>query len=166
MSDKERPLTGEEQIEFADYAARAWKILGLRESETEPSAAVAAVNAWVDAYQAKRRGFLARFRKDDPDLVDFALGMGTVWGDQIARRFGWNWTCVLQKHQELYGVAAPDRSLVIYPTYFIKECLSDPNRDCTALLAFNMLAAGTVTAFEPQGFVNLMDGVARVVPKR
>lgn len=163
---QERPLTGEERVEFSDFSARAWKLLGLRASETEPEIAVEAVNRWVDDYQSKRRGFLGRFRKDDPQMVDFALGLGAVWGDQIVRKLGWEWTCVLDKGRELYGVASPDRSLVIYPTYFLKECLADPNKDCTALLAFNMLVAGTLPAFEAGGFENLMNGVARVVPKR
>ena len=162
----QRPLTGEESIEFADYAARAWKILKLIGSQTEPVEAVGAVNEWVDAYQAKQRGFLARFRKDDPQLVDYALGLGAVWGDQICREFGWNWVCVGAGVKERYGVASPARSLAIYPTYFLKECLLDPRKDCTALLAFNMLAAQTVPAFEAGALEDLMAGVARVIPKR
>lgn len=161
-----RPLTGEESIEFADYAARAWKILGLIGSQTAPAEAVGAVNAWVDAYQAKSRGFLARFRKDDPQLVDYALGLGAVWGDQICREFGWKWVCVGAGNHERYGVASPAHSLVIYPTYFLKECLVDPRKDCTALLSFNMLAAQSVPALEAGALQDVMEGVARVIPKR
>ena len=63
-------------------------------------------------------------------------------------------------------MVSPDRAIAVYPTYFIKAFLDDPRMDCTAMLAFNMLAAGKVSGLPPHGYENLIYGVVRIIPKR
>ena len=164
----ERALTDEEKTEFATRAAQASKNLGFDENTVAPAAAVQAVNDFVDRWQSERSGALKKLfgRKPGLDSVDVALGLGAVWGDQLVRRFGWEWVCVRHEEQDLYGVVSPDRSVAVYPTYFVKACLDNPQADCTAMLAFNMIEAGNVSGLPPDGYENLMMGVRRIIPKR
>lgn len=50
--------------------------------------------------------------------------------------------------------------------HVIKACLDNPRADPTAMLAFNMLAAGQVSRLSPRCYENLMQSVHRIVPKR
>ena len=166
MAVQERALSQEELDEFADYTNRAMTNLGLAASKADPGAIVQAVEDFVERWQAKRRNPLKQLLARGPSSVDVALGLGSVWGNQLVRQFGWQWTCIQQDDQELYAVVSPDRSLAVYPTYFIKACLDDPRVDCTAMLSFNMLEAGKVTGLPAQGYENLTQSVHRIVPRR
>ena len=139
-------------------------LLGL-DSSAGPLKCIEAVETYIDNWHKPKSGFLAKLLSRKPDSVQTALALGAVWGDQLVREFAWEWTCYQPDGQDFYCVASQDRSLAVFPTYFIKVCLDDPAIDCTATLAFNMLAAGSVPALPPGGFENLMDGVHRIVPK-
>ncbi len=164
----ERPLTDKEKTEFATRAAQTFKNLGFDPNAVAPEAAVQAVNDFVDRWQDERHGAFKKLfgRKPGPDSVDVALGLGAVWGDQMVHRFGWEWVCIQNEGQDSYGVVSPDRSVAVYPAYFLKACLDNPQADCTAMLAFNMLAAGNVSGLPAGGYENLMMGVRRIIPKR
>lgn len=166
MAIQERPLTPEELQEFADYTVRALTNLGLAGAEPTPEAAVQAVEDFVERWQAERRHPLKKLFARGPDTVDVALGLGSVWGNQLVRRFGWEWVCLQESGQELYAVVDPDRTVAVYATYFIKACLDNPQMDCTVMLAFNMIAAEKIAGLPGQGYENLMQGVHRIIPKR
>jgi hypothetical protein len=166
---QERPLTDEEKSEFETRSSQALKNLGVNNDEATPEAIVQLVDSYVDKWQsggfAPRKKLFGR-KPAMPDTTDVALGLGGVWGNQIVKKFGWEWICINQEGQDLYCVASPDRAWVIYPTYFIKACLDNSNADCTAMLSFNMMAAGSLPEAPANGYENLMAGVQRVVPKR
>lgn len=166
MTISERPLTSEEKNEFERYATQARANLGMTDSNIEPNTIVQKLNDFVDQWQQERSNPFKRLLSRKPDPIDVALGLGVVWGDQIVRAFGWEWVCVLQDGQELYGVVSPNRTLVIFPTYFLKACLENPKMDCTAMLAFNMLRAGNLPELPPNGYESLMHGVQRIIPKK
>ena len=98
---------------------------------------VEAIDEFVDKWQNERRG-LSRMFRSRTDAVEPARGLGVVWGDQIVRHFEWSWICEIRDGEELFAVAAPNRSLVIYAPQFIHDCLHNPRIDCTVMLAFNM----------------------------
>lgn len=64
------------------------------------------------------------------------------------------------------AVVSPDRSLIIYPLSFVAQCLEDPDTDCTILLSYNMLDAGNISGMPANGYLSVMDGVHRLVPKQ
>lgn len=166
MSITERELTAEEKTEFANVAKQARQNLGLPEA-AEPAAVVKAVDAFVDAWQTARKSPIKRMlRRGGPDPVDVALGLGAIWGDALVGQFGWQWVVLQENGRDWYAVVSPDRAFAIYPTYFVKACLDNPQADCTALLVYNMLAAGSISGLPASGYVNVMAGVQRVVPKR
>jgi len=163
---QERPLTESEAAEFKERADQAWKNLGLV-GDTTSEAAVAAVDAFVDNWQRGRRGLLGKLRANrGPNSTDVALGLGAVWGDQLVRQLNWEWVCLVQNDLDLYAVVSPDRSMVVYATYFLKQCLENPAMDCTAALSFNMLVAGKITGLPAGGYEDILRRIGRVVPKR
>jgi hypothetical protein len=162
----ERALTPQESEEFRSCAQTGLKLLSLAGRATTPASAALAVQKYVDGWHSHSPGFLASFFNRRPSIVDAALALGTVWGDQMVQKFGWQWTCVNNGTGDYYGVATPDRSLVAYPTYFVKECLDNPEVDCKLMLAFNMVSSGKIPVQPPKGYANLMDGVHRIVPAR
>ena len=127
--------------------------------EDPPLKIVEAINAYV-AKPPK-----SWFRKAD-NWTDRALPLGTLWGMQQVRAFGWEWVSVIN-HEEgdakAIGVFDARRSLGIYPFEFVFGCL-EAKAYPTILLAFNMLAAGKIPELEAGGYMNLMDGVRHVVP--
>jgi hypothetical protein len=161
----ERPLDSDEISAFERYRETGLQLLGASEADAA-KALVHAVNTYVDEWQSRRRGFLARLRARAEDTTEVARALSVVWGDQIVRHFGWEWICEVKDEEEWYAVASTDRSLVIHPPRFIGQCLDEPKTDCTILLAFNMQSAGNFTGCKPKQYVNVMSGVRRVVPKR
>lgn len=98
--------------------------------------------------------------------TDRALPLGSLWGRQMVRQFGWEWAGVVfhdRGDSKAVGVFSKDRSLAIYPWHFVYGCLEN-GVPSTILLAFNMLLAGAVPAQEPGAYVNVMDHVRHVVP--
>jgi hypothetical protein len=97
---------------------------------------------------------------------DRSLSLGSLWGMQLVRQFGWQWVNVtFHDHNDAkaVGVVSPDRSLAIYPFYFIFGCLEN-GATSTILLAFNMLAAGKIPPQPPREYVNVMEHVHHIVP--
>ena len=142
--------------------AQGTKLLGLS-LDDEPLTIVAAVDEFVYAWQC---GDKPPKRTLDPENAPFTLG--AVWGEQLVRAFGWEWRMVtFHEHGDTTapGVLSPDRSLAVYPIHFVMGCLQDSTVDTTILLAFNMLAAKTISDTTPGSYFNLMDGVHRIIPR-
>ena len=161
----DRPLAADEISAFQEYREMGFQVLRVAETDSA-KALVHAINTYVDEWQSKRRGFMARLRAKAEDTTGLARALSVVWGDQIVRHFGWEWICEVQGEEERYAVASPDRSLVIHAPQFIGKCFEEPEVDCTILLAFNMQSAGNFTGCRPRQYVDVMSGVLRVVPKR
>lgn len=124
----ERALRPQEVKEIADHAARALGLLALPDPHAPPEAVLAALDAFVGRWQEQQRSPLKRLLSRGPSAnpTATALGLGFVWGNQLARRFDWEWTCVQEGGVEAYAVAPPARALIVYPTHFLKACLADP----------------------------------------
>jgi hypothetical protein len=159
----ERPLNAAELSQFERYRRLGLELLDASASTT-PKLLVEAIDEFVDKWQNERRGLTRMFRSRT-DAVEPARGLGVVWGDQIVRHFEWSWIRAIRDGEELFGVAAPNRSLVIYAPQFIHDCLHNPRIDCTAMLAFNMQEAGNFTGCQAREYVDVMNGVYRIVPK-
>jgi hypothetical protein len=83
-------------------------------------------------------------------LTGSALQLGCLWGQTVCDRLGWEWAAVsLEPGSEFYGVVSPSRSHVVFPLHYMQELLSDPERDHTSLLLYNMLKAGPLPPAGP-----------------
>lgn len=160
----DRPLSETEHAELALRRDRAFKYLQIADSRAAPETIVKIVDSYIERWQ--RDGPMAcEAQPAEPDAADVALEVGAVWGEQFIRRFDWQWLSVRHAKGDDLAVASPDRSLVVYPARFVRACLREPDIDCTAMLAFNMLAAGNISAMSAGRFQDLMLGVRRVIPK-
>jgi hypothetical protein len=129
-----------------------------------PAEIVAAINAYLSRPREGREK-----SSDPPDnWTDVALPVGSLWGQQMVRKFGWEWAGAVFPDREDFraiGVFNGDRSLAIYPWHFVLGCVEN-DATVTILLAFNMLLAGTIP---PQGQGerwNVMEHVHHIVPPR
>lgn len=137
-------------------AAEGAEMVGVAIDAT-PLEIVTAVNGYVSKPPRKRRV---------DNWEERALPLGSLWGCQLVRQFGWEWSGVIFHEQEdskAIGVFAKDRSLAVYPWHFVFGCLED-EAPVTILLSFNMLAAGQVPVQKAKAYVNLMEGVHHIVP--
>lgn len=160
----ERPIQPNEQIEFENYAREGIRILGASASD-DPGSLVAAVDSYVDRYQRRKQSFLGKLLAKKPNHIELSLALGIVWANQVVRELNWEWTCVTNDGHDYYVVTNVDRSLTIYATYFIKECLDYATADCTALLSFNMLKAGSFPSQAAKSYTSVMPAVRRLVSK-
>ena len=163
--DSERPINFREMREFEDCTREGFEILGVKSSD-DPGSLVEAVEDYVDRIQDKRSGLFGRLFGKAPDTIQLSLALGSVWGDQLVRVFNWEWTCVFDSDLEWYCVANEDRSLVVFPTYYVRDCIENPRMDCRALLSFNMLKEpGAIPVQPAKSYTNVMNSIYRIVPK-
>lgn len=146
-------------VHIEGSAGEGAELVGVR-VDAAPLEIVTAVNQFVSKQQRRRRSS----RVDN--WTDRALPLGSLWGCQLVRQFGWEWSGVIfHEHgdSKAVGVFAKDRSLAVYPWHFIFGSLEN-KAPVTILLSFNMLAAGRIPAQRAKAYVNLMEGVHHIVP--
>lgn len=159
----ERPLDAATASSLQDCAGDALELLGLAGKSADPAAVVAAIDAFVHAWQNGKR---PPKRTLDPEDAPFIIG--SLWGEQLVKRFGWQWAMVtFHDHDDSVapGVLSPDRSLALYPIHFLMGCFEDSGVDATIALSYNMLEGGSIGKLKPKAYFNLMEGVHRLVPR-
>jgi hypothetical protein len=148
---QERAITPAEQKEFDQYATQGLKNLGFGEAnaESDPDIVVQAISAFVEQWRLQEQKPLSRLFKHKPDAIDVALSLGILWGNQVARALGWQWTCLLQNGQEYFALVPIDRAYTLYPFYWMRQFLEDERKDNTIILLFNVLKAGRLPPSTP-----------------
>ena len=58
----------------------------------------------------------------------------------------------------------PTAFWAVYTHGFLIACFNDPKLDCTALLAFNMIAADKLPQMPAQSYEDMMSGIRRILP--
>ena len=144
MPYTERPLESEVRNELSDLAADGAARLFLS-GEKPQAAVIAAVNERIDAVRP-----LA-----GDDLVEEALALGCLWGEQVRQALKWEWTELRDVTNTYYALVSPDRAYAIFPTIYMRELLADAERDNTAQLLFNMLVAGSLPPSAPKSYYAL-----------
>jgi hypothetical protein len=104
------------------------------------------------------------FEEDFDAWTDLALPLGTLWGEMFVEEYDWEWIRVhFEDGSKAIGVFSKDRSIGIYPWYFVLGCVEN-GAPVTILLAWNMLKEGAIPTMEPKSYTNLMDGVHHIIP--
>jgi hypothetical protein len=156
----EHPLDDDAASAFASASRRCLALLGLAEDD-DPKKIVYAIDAIADAWQQGSR--------PPPDVLaanDAPYVIGSAWGDQLVRAFGWEWAVVCDRSGEWPSVCSAERSVVISPFTWLMHWFDDPESDITIALAFNMIAGNTIGSHQPGEYFDVMSGVRRVVPRR
>lgn len=102
------------------------------------------------------------------DEEDLPFALGSLWGEQLNRAFGWQWQIVtFHQHGNTVapGVLTPDHAFAIYPIHFLIGCLQNPDVDATVALSFNMLRESKIPGGEAGACDNLMERVHRIIPR-
>ncbi len=132
-------------------------------STASAEAIVRTIDEFVFAWQKGERPQVA------PDQ-DLSATLGSLWGQQLVREFGWQWAAVAFSDNadadvDAVGVFSADRSLAIYPFHFVFGCMED-GAPVTIALAFNLLVDGSrIPALPKNGYENVMDNVHHIVPR-
>ena len=132
-------------------------------SKLTPDKVIKLIDKFVCQWQKGNRPAPEVLEEEDAPFI-----MGSLWGQQLAKRFGWEWGMItFHDHGDSVAPAiiSKDRSLVIYPMHFLTGCFQDPDVDATIELSYNLLKEGKLTEFKPGQYFNFMDGVHRIVPK-
>jgi hypothetical protein len=160
MNITETAIDAEMLSQIHASAAEGAELLGLNPAELSPDEVVAGIDIFIFNRQSDKGS-----HRDD-DSADVSLG--SLWGEQLVREFGWQWSSVTFHDYDganAVGVFSPDRSLVIYPYHFIYSCLEN-DAPVTILLAFDVLKDGTrIPALPAGGFENVMDNVHHPFPR-
>ena len=167
----EVPIDAETLDALREAAEEAAGMLGLYAAALDPAEIVRAVDDFVYSLQ-KERGAEASAKPElqDPESEESesaAAVLGSLWGQQLVREFGWEWANVTFADYDdahVVGVFSPDRSLAIYPLLFVFACLEN-GADVTIQLAFELLKdRSRIPELPPGGYENVMDHVHRIVP--
>jgi hypothetical protein len=161
MSISEVPVEEELLVHIRGAAESAAEILGVDPAEKSAAEVVHAIDQCAYQWQKGKR-------PEMDEEEDLSLLLGALWGEQLCRALGWEWSgVVFHKYDDAHavGVFSPDRSLAIYPFHFTKGCLEN-EASVTIELAFNMLLDGSeVPQLPANGFENVMDNVQHIVPR-
>lgn len=145
-------------------ALDALKVLGQELAAADPTRIVEAVDEFAYRWQKGLRPPASIVE----DGEEARLILGSLWGEQLVKEFGWQWAKVTfhdYGDSIAFGVFAPDRSLAIYPLEFMLGALRDPGVDVTVMLSFNMLKAGKCLKMPARSYTNVMECVHRIVPR-
>ena len=158
MSDfDEQPLAEEVRREIEMLAGAARELLDLPASGGDPRTIVGTIDAAI-----RSQGWL---EKTGLEADEAAIALGALWGEQLTRAFGWSWVTLTETEPDVeedadeaddehVGVVPADRRYLVFPTYFIRGLL-EPDADVTALLTFNLIAAGNLPPAESGEYIEL-----------
>ena len=144
MAKSDRPLTASELGEVEENVSGALQWLNADARLKSPDQIQERIRAFAEII----RSVSAEEREEH--LTENALLLGCLWGQTVCDQLGWEWAAVsLEAGSEFYGVVSPSRSHVVFPLHFLQEVLSDPERDHTTLLVYNMLKDGKLPPAGP-----------------
>jgi hypothetical protein len=156
-----RLLTSDETAELDEFRSAGFSLLGAT-SETDDLLPL--IDEWVRSEQLITLDIGHPNRTDD-ELIDVSWAVGSLLGDQFVDRLGWAWALVGSGDAAKFGIVSADAALSLYPSFFIRDCIEDPNRDFTAWLIFNMVAADRFSDTESGSCLDLSKHVVRIVPR-
>ena len=99
-------------------------------------------------------------KDEEPHLL-----LGCLWGEQMAKQFGWYWADVEidEKFNEI-AMISENQEMIIFPLSFVEVCL---NKQCisTVALAFNMLLEDDRKGvFDRGSYENIMQSIHHFIP--
>lgn len=139
LKGSDRPLTAAEAKDVRLSIARGYKALKLDPKKASPEKVQEAILKLIDPICLGKK-------KVSPKVTeDLGVNIGCLWGQTIADTLnGWEWCYATVDGDELFAMAAPDRSILVAPMNFIFAQLHKrlPEEN-TSMLAFNMIVAGS-----------------------
>ncbi|MGD9683427.1 MAG: tetratricopeptide repeat protein [Candidatus Obscuribacterales bacterium] len=159
----ESEVAAETVEQVREKACQALKFLDLKK-DADAEEIIETLDSHIDGLQQELAASPERLVAEENALAERAVLLGSLWGETLAKQFGWHWTFVEIGSSRILTIVSPDRALAIYPCQFISSCLLDADQDCTILLAYNMMKDG-LGDVPANGFENVMEGVFRMFPE-
>lgn len=98
------------------------------------------------------------------DQEERHLLLGSLWGQQMVREFGWQWADIRFEGALDVAVVSPKRDMAIYPFTFVAGCLGR-RHVCTVELSFNMLRERKRdVVFQSYSYEDIMQHIRHIVP--
>jgi len=162
-----RPPTDEENADINVKRNSGLKRLGITK-DAAPADVAQAADEYVDAQQIDRskylKGFYLLVFHDPQGIID---EVGTAWGDQLVRAFGWKWQYIIGESDFERAVASPDNAFAVFPGNYLGNMLKPPFDDVTLMLMFNMIQAVKLPEIRAGALEDISDGRLRhIIPKR
>ena len=161
MSIQCQVVSEKTRVDIQTCTQNAIAILEVDVSDITPTGLVSVMDRFIHQWQQGHQPVVC-------DVDDLSLAMGSLWGEQLVKQFGWYWAEVtFPEHPETpaIGVLSPDRSLAIYPFHFLQQCLKHA-APVTIRLAFEILLDGSrVPRIAADTFENVMDNVHHKPPR-
>ena len=145
----ERPSDPDVQRELREFEADCRAMLALGSDVTAPDDVVRSVDEYIDRLRA---GSGEGAAVEQYSLGDQILLLASLWGIQICRQLGWEWVELAVHGQTYDGIVSANREYAILPFDYMKQVVTDNDRENTALLVYNMLKAGSFTPQEPRSY--------------
>jgi len=162
---RDRPLHPPEVEELDEFRKAGFRLVGCAEDVADTNTILGKVTDFVYRIQTGNNDSLSALTDSDDKLIDAAWGVGSLLGNEFVRRLGWQWCLITDGEAEKFGVVSPDRGLILYPSFFVRDCLLDRRRDFTGHLIFNMVAAGRFKDMLANTYLDLSENVVRIVPR-
>ncbi len=160
MNISENKLESNILTNISGCADDAALMLGFDTSQKSPKKIIEIINAFLLKWQKGERPSI----EDDDDL---SFIIGSLWGEQLIKEFGWHWAGITfhdHNNTKAVGVISPDASFAVYPFHFVYGCMAN-NAPVTILLAYNLLKdESRVPPVPTGGYQNVMDYVHHIVP--
>jgi hypothetical protein len=128
----ERLLNDDERDEMEALIIEGLEQLRIDRQAT-PESIVSAIRTLIDDQREQVFG--------DEEREGLSYTMGSLWGEQICRELGWEWVVLTYADtgDEGTAIVSSDRAFVYFPMHWIYELLTNPERENTLGLVFNML---------------------------
>jgi len=144
MKVKEQVLDAEIKQELKDFNTIGSKLLKLKPS-MDPDDVMKVIRDYINT-------LIEGGQKVEDDRI---LPLAVVWGNQICQKLKWEWVELLTKEESDYAIVSPQREYAAYPLSFMKELLTEPERDNTSLLFYNMVKANKFSPAKPGDYYSI-----------
>jgi len=106
----ERALSDNELAEVTSCSAEGYRILEF-DSKADPDQVQVAIHAWMEDFRQRRP------RWSKKKIQDTALALGSLWGQTVCGKLGWQWAAVtlISRDTESHSIVPPKRQWVIFP---------------------------------------------------
>ena len=97
---------------------------------------------------------------------EYYAPLGTLWGEQIGRTYGWEWERIwLEEHEGdfVYAIVSPNRSMMVYPFQYIISCV-ESGRTVAVSQVYRSLGANKRLQELPAGsYTDILSNLAFLV---
>ncbi|EHR1165429.1 hypothetical protein HYO33_22865 [Vibrio parahaemolyticus] len=162
MNISEKEFTDSSFFEFEKFAIELVASLAEKQGVTPIE--------WVDnyLYDWQMNGVPpCNFIDEDSNDEEIIAALAIVWAKQLSIDFEWQWSSLtFHDFDDWTGLAvvSPDRSLIVLPFAYIRECLKKHD-EVKISASISALKNNVVPDLGAKSYINLMHSLHRILPR-